>query len=721
MDSLKTKQWLLKEIIGVALLGIALFLFFSLISYFPGDPSINVARHSGSIENWGGMVGSYISDLLLTSIGLSAYILPVVFIIFALEFIIMGDLKLQFFRPIGFFLLLFSLSGMLSILFGEVRIFGVDIPSGGLIGKGVHSILEGYLNMVGAFIVLFFFLIISTILTTGFSFLKMLSYIGRVIRAIYLWFINSIKKMIERWKMARRLSLKDKTLKKERRKAAPKIVASSVTHAETKKEVKEPPLQEPFEFLKLEGGDFHLPPLSLLDSVPPEESSLDRDSIFKRSDILENKLKDFGIAGKVVEVHPGPVITLYEYEPAPGVKINQIVNLADDLTMALRALNIRIVAPIPGKSVIGIEVPNAQRQNVYLKEIMESKGFSKSPSKLSLALGKDISGHPVTTDLSRMPHLLVAGATGAGKSVSLNTMILSMLYKATPQEVRFVMIDPKMLEFSSYESIPHQLLPLVTDPKKAIATLKGVILEMEDRYRTMAEKGARNLLEYNNKLLAEGEQERKLPYIVVIIDELADLMMVSSKELENCIIRLAQKARAAGIHLIVATQRPSVDVVTGLIKANFPARISFQVASKADARTILDANGAERLVGRGDMLFLLPGTSKIQRLHGAYVSEQEIKRVVQFLEKQKRPDYDISLIEMETTEEENEDEEAGFDEKYDLAIGIVTEKGLASISFIQRRLRIGYNRAARIIERMEKEGIIGPSDGSRPREVLIKK
>ena len=371
---------------------------------------------------------------------------------------------------------------------------------------------------------------------------------------------------------------------------------------------------------------------------------------------------------------------------------------------------------------MGIEVPNNERQKVYLREIFETDIFRKSHSKLSLAFGKDVSGSSFVTNISKMPHLLVAGATGAGKSVALNSMILSILYKATPDEVRFVMIDPKRLELSIYKGIPHLLLPVVTDPKKAIATLRGVIFEMEERYRLMSERGVKNINQYNHALGEAGEDDKKIPYIVTVIDELADLMMVSSKKLEDCIVRLAQMARAAGIHLIVATQRPSVDVVTGLIKANIPARISFQVPSRVDSKTILDISGAESLLGEGDMLYLPPGTSKVQRLHGAFVSELETKRVVEFLKKQKEPVYDKTLMQMEEKDEENDfslDDEV--DEKYDQAISLVTESKLASISFVQRRLRIGYNRAARIIEKMEREGIVGPADGSKPREILLNK
>jgi len=443
----------------------------------------------------------------------------------------------------------------------------------------------------------------------------------------------------------------------------------------------------------------------------------------------------------VVEVRPGPVITMYEYEPAPGVKINKIVGLSDDLALALRAISVRIVAPIPGKAAVGIEIPNSIREPVYLKDILSREEFSKAESKLTLALGKDIFGNPFVTNLAKMPHLLVAGATGTGKSVSLNSMVCSLLYKADPEEVKFLMIDPKRLELSVYDGIPHLLHSVVYDPKAAAQVLRWATEEMGIRYRLMAEKGVRNIERYNQKVEKELKEARRkggtllkgtegledrtgenltlLPYIVVVIDELADLMMVSARDVEASLTRLAQMARAAGIHLLLATQRPSVDVLTGVIKANFPTRISFQVSSKTDSRTILDANGAEHLLGSGDMLFLPPGTSRLMRVHGAYVAEVEILRVVEFWKKQGHPVYDQSILKIKegTTEAESD----GFDEMYDQAVAVVAESRQASISMLQRKLRVGYNRAARMIEKMEQEGVVGPADGAKPREVYIKK
>ena len=452
----------------------------------------------------------------------------------------------------------------------------------------------------------------------------------------------------------------------------------------------------------------------------------------------------------MVAVKPGPVITMYEFKPAAGVKVKRIVTLADDLSMALRAVSVRILAPIPGESVVGIEIPNPRREHVYFRQVIEADAYQGTESKLTLALGKDISGASFVTDLAPMPHLLVAGATGTGKSVSINAMILSILFKATPQDVQFIMIDPKMLELTIYEQLPHMIVPVVTDPKKAAAALFWAMDEMDRRYRLMRDKGARHIDHYNRIVEKELSDQRKiidlnepqaeqatpeiggdleekaplvherLPRVVIVVDELADLTMTVGRDIEEYITRLAQKARAAGIHVILATQRPSVDVITGLIKANFPARISFQVTSRVDSRTILDSIGAERLLGDGDMLFLPPGTARLRRVHGAYVSDQEIKRVIEFISQQAKPHYRPDVFEAKKAVDgvETDDE---YDEMYDLAVEIVSETQQASISMIQRRLRVGYNRAARMIEKMERDGVVGPSDGAKPREVYARK
>ena len=483
------------------------------------------------------------------------------------------------------------------------------------------------------------------------------------------------------------------------------------------------------------GSPYLLPELDLLDDPPPNtpghSSGLSRDELMENAHLLESKLRDFGVEGRVQEVSGGPVITMYEYQPAPGIKISKVAGLADDLTMAMRAISIRVVAPLPGKAAIGLEIPNPKRTLVTFKEVVESPVFQNSSSPLTLVLGVDIMGEPVIADLAKMPHLLIAGATGSGKSVGLGAMIMSILYKAPPDKVHFLMIDPKCVELALYKDIAHLIYPVLSDPTEATLGLKWAVAEMDLRYKLLAEKGVRNIQSYNDKIQVElkdwhknppksngdsaEEPPKELPYLVIIIDELADLMMVAAKEVEVYITRLAQKARACGIHLILATQRPSVDVLTGIIKANMPTRISFQVSSRIDSRTILDQMGAEKLLGAGDMLFMPPGVGKIRRLHGAYVSDEEIKKVTDFVRQWGPPDYleDLTLPEPEANEDNGEK-----DEKYDEAVELVCRSQKATISHVQRHLRIGYNRAARIIEDMEREGIIGPQDGTRPRTIF---
>ena len=564
---------------------------------------------------------------------------------------------------------------------GKIHIRGVPIDFSGLFGFFMERILMNFFSYFGSILISVILFLISLFLIVQAPLLSILE-----------------ERLKRRKSVERRKEIKVTTPEK-RPEPAPK---------EEKKAV-----QEAFDFFK-EIGPYKLPPSTLLDAGEKKEVKVDRDSIQANASILEKKLKDYGIEGKVTEVRPGPVITMYEFEPAPGIKVSRISNLADDLAMALSAVSIRIIAPIPGKAVVGIEVPNKNRQTVYLRDIIDSEAFKTMPSYLALAVGTTIAGDPFVPDLAKMPHLLVAGSTGSGKSVSLNSMICSILFKATPSNVRFLMIDMKMLELSFYEGIPHLLLPVVTNAKNAKTALRWMTEEMERRYTMMAEKGVRNIEKYNQKM-AKQDGGETIPYIVVVIDELADLMMTSPKEVEEYIARLAQMARASGIHLILATQRPSVDVLTGIIKANFPARVSCKVFSKVDSRTILDTNGAESLLGAGDMLFLSPGIGRLQRLHGPFVSEGEIKGVVEFLKKQGAPSYHTEILEEKDEETEGEDLD---DDKYDEAVEFVVSKGEASISMVQRRFRIGYNRAARIIERMEREGIIGPSDGVKSREVL---
>jgi len=669
-----------KEMLGVALIGVFLFLFVSLVTYHPLDPSFHTVT-DGKVHNLCGKAGSYLSDLFIQFFGLMSYLLVFFSLVFGIFYVRKKDPPSIIVFSSGLVLFFLSLAVFFQVLVGKVHIRGVPVEFSGLMGALLEKALMNFFGNFGTILVSLVLLLISAFL---------------IVQAPILTVIE--ERMVRRKKAERRREIKVTQEKKEEPPA--------------KVEEKKAAVQESFEFFK-EIGPYKLPDPSLLDRIEKKETRVDKESIQANASILEKKLKDYGIDGKVTEVRPGPVITMYEFEPAPGVKVSKIANLADDLAMALSAVSIRIIAPIPGKAVVGIEIPNRERETVYIREIIESKVFSSSQSYLTLVLGKTISGESHVADLAKMPHLLVAGATGSGKSVSLNSMICSILFKATPAHVRFLMIDLKMLELSFYEGIPHLLLPVVTNAKNAKTALRWMTDEMERRYSMMAEKGVRNIEKYNHKVVRE--EGETIPYIVVVIDELADLMMVSPKEVEEYIARLAQMARASGIHLILATQRPSVDVLTGIIKANFPARVACKVFSKVDSRTILDTNGAESLLGYGDMLFMSPGIGRLQRLHGSYVSEGEIKRIVEFLRQQGAPTYHHEIL------EEKEEEEGGEtidDEKYQEAVEFVEGKGEASISMVQRRFRIGYNRAARIIERMEKEGIVGPSDGVKPREVI---
>jgi len=668
-----------KEMLGIGLAGVFLFLFVALLSYNPLDVSLSTVA-SGPAKNLCGKVGSYIADVLIQFFGMVSYLLPAYALLFSAFYIRKKEPPNPLVLTSGLVLLFLSLVVLLQLLAGNTHIRGVAIPFSGMLGVLLQRALVSLFSYFGSYLIAVILFLISLFLIIQ---APILSIIEKGIR---------MKKSVER-----RKEIKVTEEKKE----------------EPQKAVEKKPVQESFEFVK-GMGPYKLPPVSLLDPIEKRELKVDKESIQANASILEKKLKDYGVDGKVSEVRPGPVITMYEFEPAPGIKVSRISNLQDDLAMALSAISIRIIAPIPGKSVVGIEVPNKTRQIVYFREIIESQVFDSSNSYLSLAVGKTISGEPFVAELAKMPHLLVAGSTGSGKSVSLNSMICSILFKATPINVKFLMIDLKMLELSFYDGIPHLLLPVVTNSKNAKTALRWLIDEMERRYTMMSELGVRSIDKYNQKMIKQ--EQDPIPYIVVVIDELADLMMTSTKDVEEYIARLAQMARASGIHLILATQRPSVDVLTGIIKANFPARISCKVFSKVDSRTILDTNGAESLLGHGDMLFLSPGISRLQRLHGPFVSEGEIKRIVEFLKGQGTPEYQTEIL--EERDDESNDKEEMEDEKYSEAVEFVLGKGEASISMVQRRFRIGYNRAARIVERMEREGVVGPSDGVKPREVL---
>ncbi|MGD8980280.1 MAG: DNA translocase FtsK 4TM domain-containing protein [Desulfobacterales bacterium] len=707
-----------REIIGILLFFLVILTLISLLSYSPADPSINNARAAGHIHNFFGLFGAHLAGILIGLFGLGAFWIPILLLLTSLHIFGGHSGKAIILTIIGGIILMITTGSLLAIKHNHIVIFGSKFSSGGIIGIPLKSFLVKYSNTMGGAIILVLLWIIGLILATGFSMVKFSRQSWQTARFL----ADRLKTLFIKWREQRKKAKKHSKTKKETSIKEKRVITIK---SPKPRPIKEAPVprQEVFDFMRSDSG-FQLPSINLLDNFKEELSSADDENLSMQSKLLEKKLDDFNVNGKVVAVSPGPVITTFEYEPAPGVKINKIVNLTDDLALALRATSIRIVAPIPGKAVIGIELPNTSRELVRFRGIVASSAFEKSKSKLTICLGRDIIGNPVVAELDKMPHLLIAGATGTGKSVALNAMICSLLYKSIPDEVKLIMIDPKRIELSSYDGIPHLITPVVTDVKKATNALFWAVREMERRYELLSEKKSRNIRQYNQKIEKEKDPNKdpslkKLPYIVIVIDELADLMMSASRNVEFALTRLAQMARAGGIHLILATQRPSVDVLTGIIKANFPTRLTFQVSSKTDSRTIIDTNGAENLLGDGDMLFLPPGTAKLQRIHGAFISEEELSRIIGFLKNQKTPEYDKTILKAPPKEEEDSDT-TEYDERYDDAVALITKTGQASISMIQRHLRIGYNRAARIIEVMEKEGIVGPPDGAKPREVLVK-
>ncbi|MBW2410073.1 MAG: DNA translocase FtsK 4TM domain-containing protein [Deltaproteobacteria bacterium] len=707
-----------KEIVGIIFFFLVIFTLISLLSFSPEDPSINNARAGGEIHNLFGVLGAHVSGGLIGLFGIGAFWIPLLLLLASIHFFGDQSKQVMISTLVGGIVLVITTGSLLAVQQNYYVLFGNKFSAGGLIGIPFKSFVIQYSNVTGGLIILSLLWIIGFILATGFSliafskrFWKWLNHIIDQVTTLYLKHKERKEKAKRREKnvIARRLKKKKPVKIRQVEKKPIKAVPA--------------PKQEEFGFMK-SGKGFQLPSTEFLDEKVETPGSADDENLRMQSKLLEKKLEDFGVHGSVVAVSPGPVITTFEYKPAPGIKINKIVNLSDDLALALRSSSIRIVAPIPGKAAIGIEVPNTNREMVNFREVVVSNAFEKSGSKLTICLGKDIVGNPVVAELDKMPHLLIAGATGTGKSVALNAMICSLLYKAKPDEVKIILVDPKRIELSSYDGIPHLITPVVTSAKKATNALFWAVREMEKRYELLSELKARNVQQYNQKIEKSRKQGKedlpeKLPYIVVVIDELADLMMLASRDVEVALTRLAQMARAAGIHLILATQRPSVDVLTGIIKANFPTRLTFQVSSKTDSRTIIDTNGAENLLGNGDMLFLPPGTAKLQRIHGAYISEAELTQIIKFLRQQEKPEYNDEVIETTVLETAADNGEQEYDERYDDAVALIAKTRQASISMIQRHLRIGYNRAARIIETMEKEGIVGPADGAKPRDVLI--
>ena len=729
----------ISEFLGVALFALALIWLISLVTYEPTDPVwFFTTRALHPPANFVGRVGAFLSELSFQLLGYAAYLVPGVIAWAGWYFFWCQPFGAIYTKLIGITLLVGCSSAFLSLVFGSTDVSGKPFDAGGSIGAWVGAWFADYLNRTGSIIVLLTLMVLSVILSTQFSFGRMFANASqgsrdlsaRSVGLVRGWFEDRRKQRQRREVVARQTRPAVAPAPRETTKAreaadepaAPAVVAKKRSTA-TIAPLLPLPEPEPPKAPRRQGA-FTLPPLSLLDPAKAEQK-IDERELMDSARQLEEKCREFAVEGQVAQIHPGPVVTTFEFKPEAGVKYSKITSLADDLCLAMQAESV-LIDRIPGKSTVGIQIPNPNREGISLRELLQSEAYARSASKLTLALGKTIHGEPYVTDLATMPHLLIAGSTGTGKSVGLNAMLTSILYRATPDDVRMIMIDPKRLELGMYEEIPHLLTPVVVDAKKAANALRWAVREMEERYKTLAAEGVRNIEQYNRNIRMVLEETgnkdpdapRPLPFIVVVIDELADLMMVASNEVEESICRLAQMARAVGIHLILATQRPSVDVITGLIKANLPSRISFRVSSKIDSRTILDSNGAEQLLGKGDMLFLPPASSRCIRLHGPYISEQESARLASFLRKQGKPVFDESIT--------AEDEKGGAeglqfekDDLYDDAARIVVGSGQVSISYLQRKLRIGFSRAARLVDMMEAEGLVSPGAGGKPREVLV--
>jgi DNA segregation ATPase FtsK/SpoIIIE, S-DNA-T family len=763
----------ISEFVGVLCFAAALLWLIALATYNPDDPAwfFNTGA-TGAATNLAGRAGAFVAELSHQVVGYAAYLFPLLLVAVGWCRFWCTPIDARYTKLVGALLLVSSTASFLSLALAAARVTGASFEPGGWLGDQIAGALTASFNRTGSLIVILTALGLSLVLTTQFSF-------GRVFAAIAGWTRERVSARVaafwtsreERRRDRQRREIVSKHAKRAAAQADPAKAAKPQPTADLDLDLdlrraagaparaaakspaaekgaptaasgwmsprKEPPIKvavpspaptpdggskSPAE--KKRGG-FAFPPVTLLDA-PRTERKIDERELMDSARLLEEKCREFAVAGSVVQIHPGPVVTTFEFKPEAGVKYSKITSLADDLSLAMRAESV-LIERTPGKSTVGIQIPNQHREPISLRELIESEAYQAASSKLTVAMGKTIHGEPFLGDLATMPHLLIAGATGTGKSVALNAMLTSILFRATPDEVRLIMIDPKRLELGMYEEIPHLLTPVVVDPKQAANALTWAVREMEERYKTLAAEGVRNIDQYNRNIRqaalerpanSEEPLPRPLPYIIVVIDELADLMMVARAEVEESVARLAQMARAIGIHLLLATQRPSVDVITGLIKANLPARISFRVSSKVDSRTILDGNGAEQLLGKGDMLFLPPASSRLVRVHGPYISEQETARLASFLRKQGKPVYDESI----TAEEKGPDAvEFEKDDLYDEAARLVVSTGQASISYLQRRLRVGFSRAARLVDMMEAEGIVSAAMGGKPREVLVDK
>jgi S-DNA-T family DNA segregation ATPase FtsK/SpoIIIE len=749
------KQGRAVEITGLILIFFALFALISLLSYDSKDPSFASAPPPGvHVHNYAGHVGATFAEALLWLLGFVVFLLPFALGYVASKAVLRGRAR-NLVRRSGAVLLLFLiLAPLAQLVLGNIPWRGTVVQAGGILGSVLLAFLERYLNSVGSFVFLLAAFGLFLLFSTRWSLAKTLHFFKGTLDTTFQEVrirVTRYRKNKERDRMREKVQRKyaapagpaaaEKPLEKADRRAEKKAGRERrKMEKEARKALEEaplapkpvaPPPPQKLLFPDLgKKGEYQFPAFNLLDPGKPAEK-IDKDELFDKKQRIEQKLKEFGIEGEVREYHPGPVITTYEFYPAPGIKVSQVANLTEDLSLALEAESVRIQR-IPGKSSLGVEIPNNKREIIKLRDIIESEKFLNSPSKLSFALGKDVHGGVYVTDLAVMPHLLIAGSTGTGKSVALNALIASILYKATPEEVKIVLIDPKRLEFSLYEDIPHLLCPVINDPKKAHVALMDIVRKMEERYKKLQSIKVRNIDQYNQQMkqiLAEKkgkltDEEREafqpLPYFVIIIDELAELMMVGAQEVEFFIGRLAQLARAVGIHLVMATQRPSIDVITGTIKNNFSCRIAFRVPSKVDSRIIIDTAGADKLLGMGDMLFLPPNFPRLIRLHCAYISIPEVRRLVKFVKSQGTPTFDERIVQAVRGDADQLWDASGEkDERYNEAVQLIMTTGQASASYLQRRLKLGYARAARIIDQMHAEGLIGEPDGSKPREILV--
>ncbi len=747
------------EVVGVALFAVTLIWLIALATYDPNDPVWFFSTGTHDVPaNFAGRVGAFLGELSFQLLGYASYLLPAVVAVAGWHYFWCSKIDAAYTKMVGAVMLLACGSAFLGLTLGRVDFGPRPFRAGGYLGEWLGGFMADYLSRTGSLIVILALIVAAVIISTQVSFGRLFSAMFAVIQglgaqgveAFRLW-REERRKAQQRREVLVKYGKKDSTPAAKPDKQTTKIerpepvalgrpVARDLNDEPMQATPRTPPvvkkatpripmapslpLPEPERNVERRLGSYTLPPVSLLDA-PKAERKIDERELMESARLLEEKCREFSVEGSVVQIHPGPVVTTFEFKPDAGVKYSKVTSLSDDLCLAMQAESV-LIDRIPGKATVGIQIPNPNREAISLRELLESETYTRSTSKLTFALGKTNHGEPFMADLATMPHLLIAGSTGSGKSVGLNAILTSILYRATPDDVRMIMVDPKRLELGMYEDIPHLMTPVVVEPKKAANALRWAVREMEERYKTLAAYGVRNIEQFNRNVRAvlesgevpeEGKPNRPLPFIVVVVDELADLMMVAGNEVEESICRLAQMARAVGIHLILATQRPSVDVITGLIKANLPARISFRVSSKIDSRTILDSNGAEQLLGKGDMLFLPPASSRHTRLHGPYISEQESARVASFLRKQGKPVYDETITEEAKTN--NQELLYEKDDLYDEAARIVVQAGQVSISYLQRKMRIGFSRAARLVDMMEAEGLVSPATGGKPREVLV--